>query len=128
MPNQAPPALPSYDEAYNLILQDVWGSQFATKLASYGCGPATPEEFQEAVLLARRLKAAEEQQQQKEAASGQGLFRQANQALDGVYRDYGVVETSAIKEAGWELARTRPDLYNAVIAVRQAQYAASQQA
>lgn len=108
--------LPSVDEAYATLREQVYAPVFFSKLASYGIVPQTQAEHEELAQLAERLRNVAGSEK---TASGSGRFGEALGALDQLIEDAPLpssVASQVIKQAAAQ-ATTDPSIYESVLSL-----------
>jgi len=123
-----PALLPEPQAAFETLQNNVSNNVFFQKLAQHGFAPANEKEAGELLDLAGKLRVVD--QTTKAAGDSQSDFSQASAALDNVMSVRGLenpVKSAAAYEEQEALSAyanqlaNHPDLYNAVLSVKQAQ-------
>lgn len=91
MPSQTPaPQQVTPDQAYDIIVAQVHAPIFFNKLASvYGIVPNTPQDTQELLNLASRLRNAHEAEQVKSAGARSNVLAEACHDIGAVLNEHG---------------------------------------
>jgi hypothetical protein len=97
------------EQSYNVLVSQVHAPVFFNKLASvYGIKPQTPEEAQELLVMAGKLRNAHEIETTKQASTSTNYLTQAQRDLDIALGQAGVPSVSeelATKRAAAEAAK-----------------------
>jgi hypothetical protein len=114
----APKASP-YDEARAIICDQLWPQAFFAKMSSLGIDPRTPEEAQQILLMANRVRALDGIQSTKAATDRTSWLAAVNQQLEADLQAAGVLDAPQLKLAAEELAQN-PVLRDAALLLHDA--------
>lgn len=118
--------LPSADDAFARLFNDVYQNVLFHKLASYGIEPTSDAQRAAMIESAMRLRAMEEESAYKAAEDGSDPFVAANEYLAGLAGESPRVKQAAQEEAIGNMAAElmrHPDYYNSVLAIKAKQAA-----
>jgi hypothetical protein len=116
--------LPSADQAYSYLFDQVHARAFFGKLAEYNIEPATQKEAQDLLEMAGKLRVVAQDDQVKQASAGNSRFASATAALNSALQDPGAGDhIKAAAEQERTIARGRivdqlakdPSIYNSVL-------------
>lgn len=121
--------LPDPQAAYDHLFQGVHQRVFFNKLASAGYSAESPEQAGYLLQLAGKLRLANQEQQVKAASAAHDPYAAALAHLDGVLGEagFGSVKQAAEADEEWAIKSAAaelmddPDMYNSVLALKQAQ-------
>ena len=120
-------ALPTPEQAYAHLFDNVHARVFFGKLASFGIQPQSEKQASELLELAGKLKAAEQDPTVKAAAERNSPFAQASSDLDRQLGRMGVGKAAAAEQADIALNQAAaqlaqdPATYNAVLSLKAAE-------
>lgn len=122
--------MPSQQEAFTHLYDNVHARVFLQKLASRGYQPANFKEAQDLLGLGAKIDAAQEDPTVKAAAEGQGRFALANVHLDAELERRGIntgVKSAAAQQEDLSIQnivgelRQDPAIHNAMITMKSAE-------
>jgi hypothetical protein len=125
--------LPDPKVAYETLFDNVHAQAFFGQLAAHGIVPATQKEAADLLDMGGKLRAYAQDPAVKQAAAANSPISAAAAELDAMLGDSPVGKQAAaqervvaVKRAAAALAQ-HPDIYNAVVSLRQAAAAQQQQ-
>lgn len=119
--------LPTPQEAYNTLLEDVHNRIFFHKLASVGRTPRTTQEAEFMLQTAFKLRGAEKAAEETDSVYGR-MYRQLSEVVDGPTAQQAAKQatTKLADDSMWEAAGEAmqlPAVYDAALALKAAEAA-----